>query len=107
MANGVVYRYWRQRGRNGRTVACAPRASPRWPTGSAGRARRGHARGLLGEHHVGGRGGHLARRRTHQETEFEALEEPGFLARTRGRNGGGHVLAVTTKPAPGSPVTRP
>ena len=35
-----------------------------------------------------------------------SLDEPGFVARTRGRNGGGHVLAVTTKPAPGSPVTR-
>ena len=28
------------------------------------------------------------------------------MASTRGRNGGGHVLAVTTNPAPGWPVTR-
>ena len=29
-----------------------------------------------------------------------------MIAKTHGRNGGGHVLAVTTNPAPGSPVAR-
>ena len=42
-----------------------------------------------------------------RETEFEVLDDPpGLIASTRGRNGGGHVLAVTTNPAPGSPVAR-
>ena len=53
--------------------------------------------GAVGVTHAGG---------PTKETEFETLDEPGFIARTRGRNGGGHVLAVTTRPAPGSPVVR-
>ena len=107
MANGIVYRYWRQRGRNGRTVdvrtarfasladrhVLAARAEAT-PVDFSGNIM---WEGAVGISHAGG---------PTKETEFEALEEPGFLARTRGRNGGGHVLAVTTKPAPGSPVTR-
>ena len=42
-----------------------------------------------------------------RETEFEVITDPpGLVASTRGRNGGGHALAVTTNPAPGSPVAR-
>jgi len=41
-----------------------------------------------------------------KETEFEKLVEPGFIARTKGRNGGGHVLAVTSAPAARLPVVR-
>ena len=42
-----------------------------------------------------------------REVEFDVLEDPpGMVASTRGRGGGGHVLAVTTNPAPGSPVAR-
>jgi kojibiose phosphorylase len=107
MRHGVVYRYWRQRGRNGRTVdvrfarfasladthVLAMRAEAT-PLDFSGRLM---WEGAVGISHAGG---------PVKETEFEALEEPGFLARTRGRNGGGHVLAVTTEPAPGSPVAR-
>ncbi len=42
-----------------------------------------------------------------RETTFETLgDQPGFVALSKGRNGGGHVLAVTTRPASGSPVSR-
>ena len=107
MRNGIVYRYWRQRGRNGHTVdvrtarfasladrhVLAIRAEAT-PLDFSGRVM---WEGAVGISYAGG---------SVKETAFEALEEPGFLARTHGRNGGGHVLAVTTQPAPGSPVTR-
>ena len=107
LRHGVVYRYWRQRGRNGRTVdvrtarfasladrhVLALRAAAS-PVDFAGRLM---WEGAVGVTHAGG---------PTLETEFEALEEPGFLARTLGRNGGGHVLAVTTTPARGSPIAR-
>ena len=107
MKHGVVYRTWRQQLGSGQTVRMrtarfasladrqllAMRAEAT-PENSAGRL---VWEGALGVTYAGG---------ATTETEFEALEEPGFVARTRGRNGGGHVLAVTTRPAPGSPVVR-
>ncbi len=107
MRHGVVYRYWRQRLRNGHTLrvrtarfasladrqilAIRAEATPEDAPGRIVWA------GAVGVTHAGG---------PTKETEFEKLDEPGFIARTRGRNGGGHVLAVTTRAAPGSPVVR-
>jgi len=107
MRHGVVYRYWRQRLRGGHTLrvrtarfasladrqllAMRAEATPEDAPGRIVWA------GAVGVTHAGG---------PTKETEFEKLDEPGFLARTKGRNGGGHVLAVTTRPAPGSPVVR-
>ncbi len=107
MRHGVVYRYWRQRLRTGHTLRVrtarfasladrqilAVRAEAT-PEDSPGRI---VWAGSVGVTHAGG---------PTRETEFEKLDEPGFIARTKGRNGGGHVLAVTTRPAPGSPVVR-
>ena len=108
MRHGVVFRTWRQRLRGGRTVrvrtarfasladrqimAARAEATPEDFSGSL------VWQSAIGVTHAGG---------PTRETEFEALEDPpGLIARTRGRNGGGHVLAVTTNPAPGSPVAR-
>jgi len=107
MRHGVVYRYWRQRLRSGHTLrvrtarfasladrqllAMRAEATPEDAPGRIAWA------GALGVTHAGG---------PTKETSFEKLDEPGFIARTKGRNGGGHVLAVTTRPAPGSPVVR-
>jgi trehalose/maltose hydrolase-like predicted phosphorylase len=107
MRDGVVYRYWRQREGEGRTLAVrtarfasladrqvlAARAEAR-PEDFSGRIT---WEGAVGVSHAGG---------PTRETVFERLDRPGFVARTRGRGGGGHVLAVTTRPAPGSPVAR-
>ena len=103
MRHGVVYRIWRQQLGSGQTVRIrtarfasladrqllAVRAEAT-PENFAGRV---VWEGAVGVTYAGG---------ATKETVFEALEEPGFIARTRGRNGGGHVLAVTTRPAPGS-----
>ena len=105
MRHGVVYRYWRQRLRNGHTVrvrtarfasladrqilAVRAEATPEDAPGRIVWA------GAVGVTHAGG---------PTQETRFEKFDDHGFIARTRGRNGGGHALAVTTRPAPGSPV---
>ena len=107
MRHGIVYRYWRQRLRSGHTLrvrtarfasladrqimAVRAEATPEDAPGRIVWA------GSLGVTHAGG---------PTKETEFEKLDAPGFIARTKGRNGGGHVLAVTTRPAPGSPVVR-
>ena len=108
MRHGVVFRTWRQRLRGGRTVrvrtarfasladrqfmAARAEATPEDVAGSL------VWQSAIGVTHAGG---------PTSETEFEVLEDPpGLIARTRGRNGGGHVLAVTTNPAPGSPVAR-
>jgi kojibiose phosphorylase len=108
MRHGVVFRTWRQRLRSGRSVrvrtarfasladrqimAARAEATPEDFAGSL------VWQSAIGVTHAGG---------ATRETEFEALEHPpGLVARTRGRNGGGHVLAVTTNPAPGSPVVR-
>ncbi len=108
MRHGIVFRWWRQRLRSGRTVrmrtarfasladrqvlAARAEATPEDFAGSL------VWQSAIGVSHAGG---------PTRETEFEVLDDPpGLIARTRGRNGGGHVLAVTTNPAPGSPVAR-
>jgi trehalose/maltose hydrolase-like predicted phosphorylase len=108
MRHGVVYRYWRQRDGAGRTVAVrtARFASLDDRAVMAVRAEAvpedfgGHLEweGLLGVSYAGG---------PTRETTFEALgEAPGFVGLSRGRDGGGHALAVTTRPADGSPIER-
>jgi len=107
MRHAVVYRYWRQRLRSGhmlrvRTARFASLADRQLlalraeATPEDGGARVIWA-GAVGVSHAGG---------PTKETEFEMLDDGGFIARTRGRNGGGHSLAVATRPAPGSPVAR-
>jgi kojibiose phosphorylase len=108
LRHGVVFRTWRQRLRSGRTVrlrtarfasladrqlmAARAEAVPEDFSGTL------VWQSAIGVTHAGG---------PTKETEFDVLEDPpGLVASTRGRNGGGHVLAVTTNPAPGSPVTR-
>jgi trehalose/maltose hydrolase-like predicted phosphorylase len=108
LRHGVVYRTWRQRLRSGRTVRMrtarfASLADRQLMAARAEAVPEDFAGTLvwqsaIGVTHAGG---------PTKETEFEVLEDPpGLIARTRGRNGGGHVLAVTTNPAPGSPVAR-
>jgi trehalose/maltose hydrolase-like predicted phosphorylase len=108
LRHGIVFRMWRQRLRSGRTVrvrtarfaslddrqlmAARAEATPEDFSGTL------VWQSAIGVSHAGG---------PTKETEFEVLEDPpGLVAGTRGRNGGGHVLAVTTNPAPGSPVSR-
>ena len=108
MRHGIVFRLWRQRLRSGRSVrvrtarfasladrqvlAARAEATPEDFSGSI------VWQSAIGVTHAGG---------PTRETEFEVLDDPpGLIASTRGRNGGGHVLAVTTTPAPGSPVAR-
>jgi trehalose/maltose hydrolase-like predicted phosphorylase len=107
MRHGIVYRYWRQRLRSGHTLrvrtarfasladrqimAVRAEATPEDAPGRVVWA------GAVGVTHAGG---------PTKETAIEKLDKPGFIASTKGRNGGGHVLAVTTRPAPGSPVVR-
>lgn len=107
MRSGVVYRYWRQRESGGRTVSVrtarfaslddravmALRAEA-VPEDFSGRL---VWEGAVGVTFAGG---------PVLETSFEPGEGPGFVASTRGRKGGGHVLAVSTRPAAGSPVER-
>ena len=107
MRQGVVFRDWLQRDRNGRLVRVrtarfaslddrsllAVRAQATLP-GVAGELL---WEGCIGVSHAGG---------PVAETAIESLEAPGFLAVTRGRHGGGHALAVVTLPTPGSPVVR-
>jgi kojibiose phosphorylase len=108
MRHGVVYRFWRQRDRAGRTIAVrtARFASMDDRAVMAIRAEAvpedfgAHLvwEGLVGVSHAGG---------PVRETVFEALgDAPGFIGTSKGRDGGGHVLAVTTRPAAGSPVAR-
>ena len=107
MSQGVVFRYWRQRDRVGRTVRVrtvrfaslaerpimALRAEAT-PEDFCGRL---IWEGCVGVSHAGG---------PTYESAFESRDGSGFVARTKGRRGGGHVLAVSTHPAPGSPVAR-
>jgi len=107
LRTGVVYRYWRQREAGGRTVSVrtarfaslddraimALRAEAT-PEDFSGRL---VWEGAVGVTHAGG---------PVRETTFEPRHRPGFVVSTRGRNGGGHVLAVSTAPAHGSPVER-
>ncbi len=108
LRHGIVYRLWRQRLRSGRTVRVRTvrfaSLDDRQLMASRAEAVLEDSSGLLiwqsaiGVTHAGG---------PTRETAFEILEDPpGLIASTRGRNGGGHVLAVTTNPAPGSPVAR-
>ena len=108
MRSGVVYRFWRQRDGAGRTIAVrtARFASLDDRTVMAIRAEAvpedfgGNLvwEGMIGVSHAGG---------PTRETVFEALADaPGFVATSKGRNGGGHALAVTTDPAAGSPIAR-
>jgi kojibiose phosphorylase len=108
LRHGIVFRSWRQRLRSGRTVrvrtarfasladrqvmAARAEATPEDFAGSL------VWQSAIGVTYAGG---------PTRETAFEILDDPpGLIASTRGRNGGGHVLAVTTNPAPGSPVVR-
>ena len=108
LRHGIVYRTWRQRIRSGRTVrvrtARFASLADRQLMASRAEAVLEDSSGSLvwqsaiGITHAGG---------PTRETSFEVLEDPpGLIASTRARNGGGHVLAVTTNPAPGSPVAR-
>jgi kojibiose phosphorylase len=107
MSQGVVFRYWRQRDRVGRTVrvrtarfasiadrsimALRAEASPEDFCG------RLVWEACIGVSHAGG---------PMYEAALASLDGSGFVTRTKGRKGGGHVLAVSTRPASGSPVTR-
>ena len=107
MYQGLVTRDWRQRERGGRVVrvrtARFASLDDRAVMALRAEASLEEAAGLLvwegclGVSHAGGPA---------RETAVESLEAPGFLAMTRGRNGGGHGLAAVTGPAPGSPVVR-
>ena len=108
MRDGVVYRFWTQRDRADRIlrVRTARFASLDDRALMAIRAEAvpvdagAHLiwEGLVGVSYAGG---------PLRETTFETLgDQPGFVALSKGRNGGGHVLAVTTRPATGSPVSR-
>ena len=108
MRDGVVYRFWTQRDRADRIlrVRTARFASLDDRALMAIRAEAvpvdagAHLiwEGLVGVSYAGG---------PLRETTFETLgDQPGFVALSKGRNGGGHVLAVTTRPASGSPVSR-
>lgn len=108
LRHGIVFRSWRQRLRSGHTVrvrtARFASLADRQLMAARAEATPEDFAGFLvwqsavGVTHAGGP--------TH-ETVFEVLDDPpGLIASTQGRNGGGHVLAVTTSPAPGSPVVR-
>jgi kojibiose phosphorylase len=108
MRHAVVYRYWRQRDGAGRTLAVRTARFASLDDRSI-MAIRAEAvpedfggplvwEGLVGVSHAGG---------PMREAAFEELgDAPGFIGVSRGRNGGGHALAVTTRPAAGSPIAR-
>ncbi len=107
MRQGIVFRYWRQRDRVGRTVrvrtarfaSLADRAimvlrAEASPEDFCGRL---VWEACIGVSHAGG---------PMYEAALAWLDGTGFVTRTKGRKGGGHVLAVSTRPASGSPVAR-
>ena len=107
MSQGIVFRYWRQRDRVGRTVrvrtarfaSLANRSlmvlrAEASPEDFCGRL---VWEACVGVSHAGG---------PVYEASLTSLDGTGFVARTKGRKGGGHVVAVSTRPAAGSPVTR-
>ena len=107
MSQGIVFRYWRQRDRVGRTVrvrtarfaSLADRAimvlrAEASPEDFCGRL---VWEACMGVSHAGG---------PVYEASLTSLSGSGFVVRTKGRKGGGHVLAVSTMPASGSPVAR-
>ena len=107
MRQGIVFRTWRQKDRNGRIIrvrtarfaSLADRAlmAVRAEATLENAGGRLVWEGCLGVSHAGG---------PVADAAIESFDSSGFVARTRGRRGGGHVLAVTTTPAPGSPVAR-
>jgi kojibiose phosphorylase len=107
MRHGVVYRFWRQRDGNGRTVAVrtarfaslADRQilAMRAEATLEDRAGRLIWQGAVGISYAGN---------SIKETQIRSLDGTRLVARTAGRGGGGHVLAVTTRPAAGSPIVR-
>ena len=107
MCRGVVYRFWRQRDGNGRTVAVrtarfaslADRQilAVRAEATLEDRGGRLVWQGAVGISHAGG---------SIKETQIQSLDSTRLIARTAGRGGGGHALAVTTRPVAGSPVVR-
>ncbi len=107
MSQGIVFRYWRQRDRVGRTVrvrtarfaSLSDRSvmvlrAEASPEDFCGRL---VWEACVGLSHAGG---------PVYEASLTSHAGTGFVARTKGRKGGGHVLAVSTRPAAGSPVTR-
>jgi trehalose/maltose hydrolase-like predicted phosphorylase len=107
MSQGIVFRYWRQRDRVGRTVrvrtarfaSLSDRSimvlrAEASPEDFCGRL---VWEACVGVSHAGG---------PVYDASLTALSGSGFVARTKGRKGGGHVLAVSTRPASGSPVAR-
>ncbi len=107
MRHGVVYRYWRQRDGVGRTVSVRTARfaslADRQLLGLRAEATAEDFAGRLiwqGATGISYAGGPL------KEIEIQNLEDSRLLARSRGRNGGGHVLALATRPASGSPVIR-
>ncbi len=107
LGQGIVYRYWRQRDRVGRTVrvrtarfaSLADRSimvlrAEASPEDFCGRL---VWEACVGVSHAGG---------PVYEAALESLDGSGFVARTKGRKGGGHAMAVSTRPAAGSPVAR-
>ena len=107
MRHGVVHRFWRQRDGNGRTIAVrtarfaslADRqiVAMRAEATSEDYSGRLIWQGAVGVSYAGG---------PIRETEIQSLDSSRLIARTAGRNGGGHVLALTTRPVRGSPVVR-
>ncbi len=107
MRHGVVHRIWRQRDGMGRivTVRTARFASlaDRQMLALRAEATADNYSGRLiwqsavGISHAGG---------PVKEMEIHDMPDSRLLARTMGRNGGGHVLALTTQPAFGSPIVR-
>ncbi|HET6494615.1 MAG TPA: glycoside hydrolase family 65 protein [Thermoleophilia bacterium] len=107
MYRGVVYRLWRQRDGNGRLLAVrtarfaslADRQilAVRAEATLEDRGGRLIWQGAVGISYAGG---------AIKETQIQSLDSGRLIARTAGRAGGGHVLAVTTRPATGSPVVR-
>ena len=107
LRHGVVYRHWRQRDRFGRTVrvrtarfaSLADRAIMAVRAEATLEDRVGMLawESSVGVSYAGG---------PTLETTLESRPTTGSIARTRGRNGGGHVLVMTTSPTPGSPVAR-
>ena len=106
MRDGVVYRFWRQRDRAGRTL--------RVRTARFASLADRHLLAIRAEATPGGLPGASSgragrcdpRRRADPRDRVRDARRAGLHRPSGGRNGGGHVLAVTTRPAPGSPVAR-